>query len=160
MAKVQGPGILNQWSCHIPGCANQKEKFFQLVLVEMQNKKADLKPYWDKVGSTFGAKKQFLAIDQGQYTCYIGAETLGTDLYVNWLIYDPRWAKEQAARQRPTAAILWGLFGSDIGGLNEMSCFAAVIKDCAVMAAEKLYEEANLDKGRINRASSGALGPI
>lgn len=161
MAKVQGPGILNQWSCHIPGNAQNLEKFYQYVGEEFAKKQiANMAPYWDKVGSTFGTKKNFWAVDYGNSTCYIGAETLGIDLYVSWLVYNPKWQKEQMKAQSLTRATLWSMFGSDIGDMLELACFAVVIKDCAVTASERLMDEGNLDKSRMNRQSSGALGPI
>lgn len=161
MAKVQGPGILNQWSCHLPGLSMQVERFYQYVGEEFAKKQIpNMVPYWGMVGSTFGTKKNFWAADYGDSTCYIGAETLGLDLFVSWLIYNPKWQKEQMKAQSLTRAVFWSMFGSDIGDMLELSCFAAVIKDCAVSATERLMDEGHLDKSKMNRQSSGVLGPI
>ncbi len=161
MAKIQGPGILNQWSCHLPGCGKRYQDFFKYVIEEFDKKQIpDLQPYWEKIGSTLGRKKDFWAVDYDDCTSYIAAEVMGNDLYVCWLIYNPKWAKEMSKSNSATRAIFWSMFGSDIGDLIEMSCFGSVTKDCAEEAVQRLFEEENIDKSKITRASSGVLGPI
>ena len=161
MAKIKGPGILNQWSCHLPGCSARYQDFFKYVIEEFDKKQIpDMQSYWEKVGSTFGPKKDFWAVDFEDYTSYIAAEVMGNDLWVCWLIYAPEWSKEILKNNLATKSTFWSMFGSDIGDLNEMSCFAAVIKDCAEEAAQRIAVGENIDKNKITRASSGVMGPI
>jgi len=161
MAKVQGPGILNEWGCHIPGCAERYQEFYKYVIEEFDKKQIPaMTPYWEKVGSTFSRKKDFWAVDRDDNTCYICAEVLGIDLYVAWLIYNPRWQKELKKDMSTTRNMFWSMFGSDVGDMVEIACFAAVIKDCAVNAADRIFDIVGLDKGKMNRQSSGVLGPI
>ena len=154
LAKIGMENIIQSWSCFLPGQAGKKDRFFDLIQSEISKRKNGLRSDTENIGALFGRKRTFLTVpygDNNNWRAYFGFEDMGTDLVVTWDLYskNPMKGGERI-----------GLFTSDFIEINTIKTFASVTHDCAVMAVETLFEEANLDKKNINRNSSGALGPI
>ncbi len=156
MAKVLVSNIIDTWSTLVPGQAEKRKEFFSLFIDEFEKKGTGLECESEKMGSLLGEKKKYCAIRHGDYVCFVGAEKFGTDLHVNWNLYHPK-----AHVPDGIASSIWRSFtGASFNELNEAKAFASVVHDSAVVAAEKLYDQADIDKKKLNRKSSGALGPI
>lgn len=155
MAKVKLENIMQSWEVHIPGMGSQIEDFYHTLIEEWEGKKTGIDALWESVGGLFGRKKRMMKIEWNQYRCYIGAEVFGTDLFCTWQLYHPDFSTQEAFDHT-----LGGLFRSDFNEINEIKTFAAVSRDCAVKAAEKLFDQTEQDRTNLRRPSSGVLGPL
>jgi hypothetical protein len=152
LAKIGMENILQSWSCFAPGQGAKLDEYFNLLLAETNRRNTGLKNYWENIGALLGRKRKFLqTVYNPNWCAYFGAEDLGTDLVVTWDLYSKNPMKGQEKI---------GLFKSDFIEINSIKTFASVSQDCAVVAIERLFDEAGLDKKDINRKSSGALGPL
>jgi len=122
---------------------------------EWSKKETGLEVVWENVGGLFGKKKRIMKIEWNRYCCYIGAEAFGADLFCSWQLYHPNFSTQEAFDNT-----LGGLFASDFNDINEVKAFASVCRDCAVKAAEKLFDQSEQDKANLKRPSSGVLGPL
>jgi len=153
MAKVRVENIMQTWDTHIPGQWQKVDKYFDIVNEEFQKKKTGLNASWENVGSMLGSKKKFLSIGWGRYRCYIGANAFGTDLVCTWDLYDPNFVRSNDGK-------FSGLFKSEFNEMTDLKAFTATILSCAITAADKIFDEANLDKKGLKQNSSGSLGPV
>lgn len=154
MAKVKYENIMQSWDVHIPGMSAKLEDFYNQLIGELNNKQTSLETEWENVGGLLGNKKRMMKIKWNRYCCYIGAESFGTDLFCTWQLYDPKFSVQ---KKDDTLA---GLFKSDFNEINDLRAFASVCLDCAQKAAEKIFDDNNLDKAKLKNQSSGALGPL
>lgn len=154
MAKVKYENIMQDWDAHIPGMGTKIEDFYNSLIEAWNEKQTGLQADWENVGGLFGKKKRMMKIKWDRFCCYIGSEAFGTDLCCTWQLYDPKFS---AGGKDNT---LVGLFKSDFNEINEIRAFAAVCLDCAQKAVDKICEDNNLDKSKIKKQSSGALGPL
>lgn len=160
MANIMMEEILQSWSCLLPDMANSSDKYFQFVKEEVAKRKTGFDVGKETIGGLFGRKQEYFTISMGRYTAYIGAEPMGTDLTVSWDLHD---AKATKARILPTAnpgAPAARLFSTAFNETALLRAFASVTHDCALVAAEKMADGTNFDKSKMQRKSSGALGPI
>ena len=160
MAKVKYENIMQNWDAHIPGMGTKIEDFYNTLMEEWNNKQTGLETDWENVGGLFGKKKRMMKIKWDRYRCYIGAESFGTDLCCTWQLYDPKASFLGMATDNSSDNRASGLFKSDFNEINEVKAFAAVCLDCAQKAVDKICEDNNLDKSKIKKQSSGALGPL
>lgn len=158
--KVKLENILQRWSANMPGMANQFDDFFKKVINEFEKKQTGLQAEWVNVGSLFGSKRTMLSIGWDRYKCYIGAIVFGIDLLCTWDLYDPKNTIFGASVDNRADNRAAGFFKSDFNEVNELEAFATVCLDCARIAAEKIFDENNLDKARLKKPSSGVLGPL
>jgi len=154
VAKVKYENIMQDWDAHIPGMGTKIEDFYNSLIEAWNQKQTGLETDWENVGGLFGKKKRMMKIKWNSYCCYIGAESFGTDLCCTWQLYDPKFNRTGSDYS------LTGLFKSDFNEINEVRAFAAVCLDCAQKAADKICDDNNLDKSKIKKQSSGALGPL
>lgn len=147
--------IMQSWEVHIPGMAPNIEVFYATLIEQWNFKQTNLEMVWENVGGLFGKKKRMMKIEWNSYCCYIGAEAFGIDLFCTWQLYHPNYSAQETADNT-----IVGLFISDFNEINEVKAFASVCRDCAVKAAEKLFDQSEQDKTNLKRPSSGVLGPL
>lgn len=155
MVKVKLENIMQSWEVHISGMASQIEAFYGAFLEEWNTKETGIEVSLENVGSLFGKKKRMVTIEWNRYRCYVGAEVFGSDLFCTWHLYHPDFNSQETVD-----STFLGLFLADFNELSAIKTFAAVSRDCAVKAAERLFDESDLDKGNLKRPSSGVLGPL
>lgn len=146
---------MQSWEVHIPAMATQIDTFYRAFLEEWDKKETRIEVTAENVGSLLGKKKRMMTIEWNRYRCYVGAEAFGTDLLCTWHLYHPDFDSKETAD-----STFLGLFLSDFNELSAIKTFSAVSRDCAVKAAERLFDESDLDKGSLKRPSSGVLGPL
>lgn len=96
--------------------------------------------------------QDFLVARLDNYFCYIGCITIGTDLHVNWALC----GRYSALRQ----FILGRYRENDFARTNMVSAFASTILEVTKETAEDISFEQFVKKTRVERETSGVLGPL
>ncbi len=167
MAKVKPDNIMQSWSCHLFGQAGKKDKFFEMVSDEMEERGLKYKNGLLDIGGMLGKKKEYFTVmsKNEDFSCLIGRQKIGKDLFVTWDLYSKKPIGEHQVFNfmRPFLAASRGinaLFNADYNEMTQLKAFSSAVKECTVAATEKIFEKANLDKSKINRQSSGMFGPM
>lgn len=95
-----------------------------------------------------------------EISAYIGAIVQGNDLYVSWALRDKN-ILEKLLRI-PILGLIIAIFTpkSRFNRMHRIRAFATITHDCTLMATEKIMEKAGLDVKKLNRKTSGRLGPL
>jgi len=93
------------------------------------------------------------------YTAFFGYVIQGNDLSVNWLLQDHM--IKGVYRLPFIGPLLLSVMKRYTFAMgNKVRAFAGATHACAVEAAEAILDEASADKSKLNRKTSGQLGPL
>ena len=160
--KIKEDEIVEVWSTVIAGQAKERDSFFQAVIEEKQTTETPFAENYIKHADSMGdTPEDYLKITfNNDVSAYIGTIIQGKELYVSWSLRD-RDILEKLLRI-PILGFILGIFlsKSRFNRMHRIRSFATITKDCAQMAAEKILKKAGLDPEKMNRKTSGRLGPL
>lgn len=160
--KILSDSILQSWSCHLPNLSDKRKDFFEFVVEEFNKKKTGLGIALTTLGG-YDKKGDFLVAKFAGFYCVIGADILGTDLIASWNLCDPKRIKEnkEALESKINIRIIrFFTPKSELIKDIEIRSFASITEDVANQAVDRLVVGTDIDKSKLNRKSSGTLGPL
>jgi hypothetical protein len=162
--KIDPEKVFQSWIALLPGGSDKEERFYDLVQDEFIKRNAGLSWDFETVGSLFGKKQEYLRVSGSEsgFFCLVGTQKMGKDLFVSWHCYTTKNIGKMIPQNVGQAVVIGiaNMFKSDFVQIERLRAFASLVKNCVVEAVEKLYEEERWDKKKLNRMSSGVLGPI
>jgi len=160
--KIKEDEIVEVWSTVIAGQAKERDSFFQAVIEEKRSTEIPFPEKYIKHTDSMGdTPEDYLVITfNNDVSAYIGTIIQGKELYVSWTLRDKD-ILEKLLRI-PILGLILGIFlsKSRFNRMHRIRSFATITKDCAQMAAEKILKKAGLDPDKMNRKTSGRLGPL
>jgi len=160
--KIRDDEVVEVWSTVIAGQAKERNNFFEAAVEEKQSTEIPFpEKYIKHTDSMTDTPEDYLVITfNNDVSAYIGTIIQGKDLYISWTLRD-RDIIEKLLRI-PIVGLIVGMFVSKsrFNRMHRIRSFATITKDCAQMAAEKILKKAGLDPEKMNRKTSGRLGPL
>jgi|GEM_PF-2283589 len=163
ISEVPEEEIIERWSCLLPDMAAWREHYLgyaeqALTPSGLSFSRKDLSIVGDPRASS--DHKYVRCKYDRTYSCFYGAVVIGPHIHLNWALRE---------KDRLTWLLRIPLIGPPLYRLlvyrrfterNQARAFGAVTHSCAIAAAERILDEANLDKSKLNRKTSGQLGPL
>jgi len=156
--------ILERWSTLLPNEAEKREWYYQLVEhwltgTNLRYARTNLSRFPSEMPKTNDTTYTVCDLDK-TYCCYFGTIVIGAHLHVNWALREKdrlAWVLRLWLIGPPLYRLL---LNKTFTGRNRARAFAAVTLQAAVEAADRMAHEAGIEKSRVNRKSSGKLGPL
>lgn len=160
--KYAEESVIERWSAVLPGQADKANTYLDKVDEALRATKLPFASHRERIAIsvTSGEAYDFLVCEMNaDYSCFVGFVTVGSDLEVSWLIQD------HMIRGVYRVPILGPLLLSVMKRYtfamgNKVRAFASATHAAAYEAAERIMDEVNADKSRLNRKTSGRLGPL
>lgn len=154
--------VLERWSAVLGGQADKAPDYLPKVEAALKASKLPFQSHRTSIPVSMVSSESYdfvVCEMSSDYSCYISYVPAGSDLEVSWLIQD------HMVRGIYRTPILGPLLLSVMKRYtfamgNKVRAFAGVTHACAMQAAEEILDEAHADKSRLNRATSGKLGPL
>jgi len=151
---------MERWSALLPGRAESGTEFLDMVNTELEVKSNPFNTHNVKIGGSLATPGQpAIRIYQNNvYSCFISYEEVGKDLHITWTLHE----KTSWLYSIPLiGSILYGWWHVvSLRDRNKLLAFSAFTKSCAENVVDSLMDKYNLDKSKLNRATSGKLGPL
>jgi len=168
LAKVLNPNrfaeasVIERWSAFLPGQAGSAKTYLSKVDESLASKNVPFGSRREKIAVSLMSDEtyDFLVCKMNaDCSAFISCVAVGTDLQVNWLIQDHTISGiYRLPILGPMLVSVMKRYSFANG--NKVRAFASTTHACAVEAAEKIMDEARIDKGILNRKTSGRLGPL
>lgn len=164
MAKnVKEINVISRWGVLVLGEAGKEQRFFSLVQRVLEERGWPFPVKLEDVGEGwFGVKKQYLETKgpYGKLVAYVGAETIGRDIYLNWSLTldEPGLFKKAVAAGGGFAAEIFQAV--NFNQANAARAFASSLNHAVQQAADVILDEAGADKSKVNREAQGILGRL
>jgi hypothetical protein len=154
--------VIERWSAMLPGQAPRAADYLSMVEKALHESRLPFSVGRESipVSLTSGEKYDFITCEMNSdYSVFVSCIPAGDDLEVSWLVQD------HMIRGIYRTPVLGPLLLSvmkryTFANGNKVRAFAAATHNCAISAAEDLLDEARADKSRMNRKTSGRLGPL
>lgn len=154
--------VIERWSAVLVGQADKAETYLAKVDEALRTKELPFATHRERIATSLTSSETYdflvcqMNADYSAFICYV---PVGSDLEVSWLIQD------HMIRGLYRLPVLGPLLLSvmkryTFANGNKVRAFASATHDAAVDAAESLLDEARADKSRLNRKTSGKLGPL
>lgn len=163
--EVKEANVISRWGVLVEGQAGKEERFFQLVEWALQQRGWPFPIEQIQIGKRglFGKTKPYLETKSGKIVAYIGAETIGNDIYFGWnLTID----EGGFLASLGLALAILGYTSEKVFqnmGFNEVNsarAFGASLNYAVQIAVDTIMDETGLDKSKINREATGQLGRL
>lgn len=160
--KYAEDSVIERWTAVLPGQADKAATYLDRVDEALRGKKLSFASHRERIAISLTSSEtyDFLVCEMNaDYSCFVSFVPVGSDLEVSWLVQD------HMIRGIYRIPILGPLLLSvmkryTFANGNKVRAFASATYAAAVEAAEKILDEANADKTRMNRQTSGKLGPL
>ena len=160
--KYDEESVIERWGAVLPGQADMASTYLDKVDDALRARMLTFASRRERIAIslTSGETYDFLVCEMNaDYSCFVSFVPIGADLEVSWLVQD------HMIRGVYRVPILGPLLLSvmkryTFANGNKIRAFASATHSCAVEAAERIMDEANVDKSRLNRKTSGRLGPL
>lgn len=154
--------VIERWSAVLPAQADKANTYLDRVDEVLRAKNLPFASHRERIAISLTSSEtyDFLVCEMNaDYSCFVSFVPVGSDLEVSWLVQD------HMIRGIYRIPILGPLLLSvmkryTFANGNKVRAFASATHAAAVEAAEKILDEANADKSRLNRQTSGRLGPL
>jgi hypothetical protein len=154
--------VLERWSAVLAGQADKASQYLPKVEAALKASNLPFQSHRTKIPVSMVSSEsyEFVVCEMSSdYSCYISFVPAGSDLEVSWLIQD------HMIRGIYRTPVLGPLLLSVMKRYtfamgNKVRAFAGVTHMCAMQAAEEILDEAHADKSKLNRVTSGKLGPL
>lgn len=161
MARVSESNVISRWGTLAVSQAGREGRFFELVQEKLKEHGWPYPVQAVDVGSgLFSKGKPYLETKAGKLVAYIGAESIGNDMFIGWslTIADPGlFKKALAVAGSFSVAIFQDMSFNEV---NSARAFASTLNLSVQEAADIVLDEAGLDKTRMSREASGPLGRL
>lgn len=164
MAKdVKEINVLSRWGVLVVGQAKKESKFYEMVTKTLKSREWPFPVQMAEVGAGwFGRRATYLETKgpDGKLVAYVGAETIGRDIYLHWslTLQEPGLIKKALAAGGGFSA---GIFQEvDFNQANSARAFATSLNHAVQEAVDLILDEAGIDKSKIDREASGVLGRL
>lgn len=160
--KYDEDSVLERWSAVLSGQADRASEYLPRVEAALAASSLPFQAHRTTipVSMVSSERYEFVVCEMSaDYSCYFSYVPAGSDLEVSWLIQD------HMIRGFYRTPILGPLLLSVMKRYtfamgNKVRAFAGATHLCALQAAEEILEEAQADKTKLNRQTSGKLGPL
>lgn len=160
--KYDEDSVLERWTAVLRGQAGRESDFLKRVEAALEEARLPFRVYRTRIPVSMVSNEtyEFVVCEMNSdYSCYISCVPAGTDLEVSWLIQD------HMIRGVYRTPVLGPLLISVLKRYtfamgNKIRAFAGATHSCAMLAAEGILDGAHADKSRLNRKTSGRLGPL
>lgn len=155
--------MISRWGVLVVDQAGKEQRFFSLVQQVLQNRGWPFPVKMEDVGEGwFGMKKQYLETKGpgGKLVAYVGAETVGRDIFLNWSLTldEPGLFKKAVAAGGGFAAEVFQAV--NFNQANAARAFASSLNHAVQQATDIILDEAGIDKSTVNREAQGILGRL
>jgi hypothetical protein len=156
--KYSEESVIQRWSAMLPGLASEGSEFLDRVYEELKTKKISNSTSQKRIRSNLTSifQDEFLSCRMNaDYCCYVSYNITGDDLYVHWLVQDNsfRWV-----HKLPFIGPLMRI--STFAMTNRVISFTTGVHSAVLDVTDQIIDEHNIDSSKVNRKSSGKLGPI
>jgi hypothetical protein len=160
--KYAEESVLERWSAVLPGQADKAASYLERIETGLRARSLPFNSRRERipVSLTSSEAYDFVVCEMNaDYSAFMSYVAVGSDLEVSWLIQD------HMIRGIYRVPILGPLLLSvmkryTFANGNKVRAFASATYSCAIGAAEQIMDETNSDKSRLNRNTSGKLGPL
>lgn len=160
--KYAEDSVIERWTAVLPDQADKASTCLDKVDEALRGKKLSFASHRERIAIslTSGETYDFLVCEMNaDYSCFVSFVPVGSDLEVSWLVQD------HMIRGIYRIPILGPLLLSvmkryTFANGNKVRAFASATHSAAYETAERIMDEANADKSRLNRVTSGKLGPL
>jgi hypothetical protein len=156
--KYSEESVMQRWSAMLPGLANSGPEFLDRVEKELRTKKIVNNPARRMIPRKLSSSlsdELILCKTNVDYCCYIGYNAIGDDLYLHWLVQD------NSDRRIYRIPIIGPYFKKGTFTLtNRIISFTTAVHSAVLNVTDQFIDEQNIDSSKVNRKSSGKLGPI
>jgi hypothetical protein len=154
--------VIERWSAVLPGQAGKAEIYLARVVEALRAKHLPFATRRERIAISLTSSEtyDFLVCEMSaDYSAFVSYVPVGSDLEVAWLVQD------HMIRGLYRLPILGPLLLSvmkryTFANGNKVRAFASATHAAAVEAAESILDDARADKSRLNRKTSGKLGPL
>lgn len=160
--KYDEDSVLERWSAVLHGQADRASGYLSKVEAALNAGGLPFKSHRTRIPVSMVSNEsyEFVVCEMNSdFSCYISCVPAGSDLEVSWLVQD------HMIRGIYRTPILGPLLLSVMKRYtfamgNKVRAFAGITHECAVLAAEEILNEAPADRSRLDRQTSGRLGPL
>jgi hypothetical protein len=160
--KYAEDSVVERWSALLPGQADKAETYLARASEALKARQLTFPTHRERIAVSLTSSESydFLVCQMNaDFSAYISFVPVGSDLEVNWLVQD------HMIRGIYRLPILGPLLLSltkryTFANGNKVRAFATATYSAAVEAAEQIMDEARIDRSRLNRQTSGKLGPL
>lgn len=160
--KYSEESVIERWGALLTGQADKADVYLKYFEEATKSRGLPWTPQRERIATSLTSSdyQDFsvcrLSSDYSAFTSCIPA---GSDLHVTWLVQD------HMIRGLYKLPIIGPLLLSvmkrySFAMMNKVNAFASATYSCAVQAAERILQEANQDVSKLNRQTSGKLGPL
>ncbi len=164
MAKdVKEISVIARWGSLVVGQAAKADEFVRLVQHDLKQCGWPHPVQLVEMGTgSIGSRKPYLETKgpEGKLVAYVGAETIGHDLYLSWCLTldDPALIKRAAAAGDGFATTIFQEVS--FNQVNRAQAFASSLHRFVQKAVDTLLDEAGVDKGQVDREVWGLLRKV
>ncbi len=154
--------VVERWSAVLGGQADKADTYLAKVDEALRSRKLPFAAHRERIAISLTSSEiyDFLVCQMNaDYSAFISYVSVGSDLEVSWLVQD------HMIRGIYRVPVLGPLLLSvtkryTFANGNKVRAFASATHAAAIEAAEQILDEARVDKTRLNRKTSGKLGPL
>jgi hypothetical protein len=154
--------VVQRWGTLLDGQQDKGSEFLKNVEDVLRLKNLPFEFHRERIATSFtsGELYDFVVCRlSDDYSCFYGYVPMGNDLTLNWILQDHM--IKGIYKVPILGQLLLSIFKRySFAMTNKEIAFASVTQQVAIEAAEKLMDLAKLDKSKLNRKSSGKLGPL
>ena len=151
--------VMERWSMLLTNQAQASKDFLDLVESELDIRGCPYDISQTTIAQGLNYKRNFVKVQlNNAYSCYIGTEIIGKDIQFNWLLRE----KMSPFYKIPVVGPLFKriILETSFIDRNRLIAFASFTKDCTLNVVESLMDKHDIDKEKLNKVSSGKLGPL
>jgi hypothetical protein len=160
--KYAEESVIERWSAVLPGQSDKAATYLDKVDELIRGKQLPFASHRERITISLTSSEayDFLVCEMNaDFSCFMSCIAAGSDLEVSWLIQD------HMIRGIYRVPLLGPLLLSvmkryTFANGNKIRAFASATHASAVEVAETILDEARADKSRLNRRTSGKLGPL
>jgi hypothetical protein len=160
--KYAEESVIERWSAVLGGQADKAASYLPRVEAALRTTDLPFASHREKIPVSLTASEtyDFVVCEMSaDYSCFFSCIATGSDLEVSWLVQDHM--IRGIYRIPLLGPLLFSVMKRYTFAMgNKVRAFAGATHLCALQAAEEILDEAQADKSRLNRQTSGKLGPI
>lgn len=148
-----------RWGGLLPGQAKSAQEFMNLVEAELDARDSPFKGLLiTGRGVATSGQSAFRVVHNHVFSCFIGYEQVGKDLYVTWALHEKTTWLYSIPLIGQILHRWWNIV--TILDRNRLLAFGAFTKSCVENVVDSMMDKYSLDKTKLVRQSSGKLGPL
>jgi hypothetical protein len=160
--KYDEDSVIERWSAVLSGQADKAASYLLKVEAALHTSNLPFGSHREKIAVSMTSSEtyDFVVCEMSaDFSCFYSCIPIGSDLEVSWLVQDHMIRGiYRVPWIGPLLLAVTKRYTFAMG--NKVRAFAGATHFCALQAAEEILDEAQADKSKLNRTTSGKLGPL